>query len=231
MQDPWISQASERINIYHRPIPTAKNFFDDSPWLNIPSYRKADILVKPLFPRLGLLGGSSAGEGKMSKIAALAAKRRQKENEKQQVPTANNDFSCKDSTPSLDKLKIATKTTTDSLKARALQPRRRIESNPQPKEVIESSVQMSYRLLEPEDTERAARIDEPENTLSNVDPTELRATPSAFARILMDCHDRGSSFPSQPSDFLLEPVVSAFDFSKPSPDDVVLRARNFKGPR
>lgn len=63
---------------------TAKEFFRDCPWLRIPADREAEILIEPLYPRLGLLGGSSsAGDGgKMSKLAALAAKRRQKENEK-----------------------------------------------------------------------------------------------------------------------------------------------------
>ena len=68
------------------PIPaahfSAAEFFRDSPWLNVPSHRKADILVEPLYPRMGLLGGAQEGGGKVSKLAALAAARKKKEGEK-----------------------------------------------------------------------------------------------------------------------------------------------------
>ncbi|KAJ9398086.1 hypothetical protein DTO282F9_4996 [Paecilomyces variotii] len=58
---------------------SAADFFRDSPWLNVPAHRKADILVEPLYPRLGLLGGAPESSGKVSKLAALAAARKKKE--------------------------------------------------------------------------------------------------------------------------------------------------------
>ncbi|PYI36414.1 hypothetical protein BP00DRAFT_332403 [Aspergillus indologenus CBS 114.80] len=60
------------------------DFFRDAPWLNVPAHRKGEILVEPLYPRLGLLGGApeGAGGGKVSKLAALAAARRKKEGDK-----------------------------------------------------------------------------------------------------------------------------------------------------
>ncbi|OAX78671.1 translation elongation factor Tu [Emergomyces africanus] len=64
------------------PIPTcpepfsAADFFKDSPWLNVPASRKADILIEPLYPPLGLLGGAPEPSGKVSKLAALAARKR-----------------------------------------------------------------------------------------------------------------------------------------------------------
>ncbi|PGH27701.1 translation elongation factor Tu [Polytolypa hystricis UAMH7299] len=61
---------------------SAVDFFKDSPWLNIPAHRRAEILVEPLYPRLGLLGGAPEGGGKMSKLAALAAARKKRESEK-----------------------------------------------------------------------------------------------------------------------------------------------------
>lgn len=61
---------------------SAAEFFRDSPWLNVPPHRKADILVEPLYPRMGLLGGAQEGGGKVSKLAALAAARKKKEGEK-----------------------------------------------------------------------------------------------------------------------------------------------------
>ncbi|KAH6679350.1 P-loop containing nucleoside triphosphate hydrolase protein [Halenospora varia] len=51
------------------------DFFKDSPWLNIPSSRQA-IFLAPLLPRGGLLGGSSDGAPKVSKLQALAAARK-----------------------------------------------------------------------------------------------------------------------------------------------------------
>ncbi|OJK02330.1 hypothetical protein ASPACDRAFT_76728 [Aspergillus aculeatus ATCC 16872] len=63
---------------------SAADFFRDAPWLNVPAHRKGEILVEPLYPRLGLLGGApeGAGGGKVSKLAALAAARRKKEGDK-----------------------------------------------------------------------------------------------------------------------------------------------------
>ena len=138
-----------------------------------------------------------------------------------------------DSTASLDKLKTATKTTAQSLKARSLQQGKRIESNPRGEQIIDSPpVKKSIQPFErKESTEKAEGIDEPENRLAGVNLAELWAPPSAFARILVDCRDGAPAFPSELPDSSPEPVVSAFDFSKPSPDDVVLKAQNFKGPR
>ncbi|KAI4124684.1 MAG: hypothetical protein LQ338_004684 [Usnochroma carphineum] len=60
------------------------HFFADAPWLDIPVERQGEILIEPLYPRRGLLGGSSnQGGPKVSKLAALAAARKKKENEKQ----------------------------------------------------------------------------------------------------------------------------------------------------
>ncbi len=61
-------------------LPSAADFFKDSPWLDIPIERRGEILIEPLYPRGGLLGGSSSqGTGKISKLAALAAARKKKD--------------------------------------------------------------------------------------------------------------------------------------------------------
>ena len=71
---------------YYVPF-TVQDFFADAPWLQIPSERQGEILIEPLYPRRGLYGGSpGAGEAKISKLAALAAARRKKENEKNISP-------------------------------------------------------------------------------------------------------------------------------------------------
>lgn len=66
-------------------LPCAADFFKDSPWLDIPKERRGEILIEPLYPQGGLLGGSSSqGTGKISKLAALAAARKKKEQGKSQ---------------------------------------------------------------------------------------------------------------------------------------------------
>ncbi|KAL8969217.1 MAG: hypothetical protein Q9183_002103 [Haloplaca sp. 2 TL-2023] len=63
---------------------SARDFFADAPWLNVPQERRGEILVEPLYSRGRLLGGSPAQDGpKPSKLAALAAARKRKENNKQ----------------------------------------------------------------------------------------------------------------------------------------------------
>ncbi|KAL8656937.1 MAG: hypothetical protein Q9226_002426 [Calogaya cf. arnoldii] len=62
---------------------SAQAFFADAPWRNVPPERQGEILIQPLYPQGGLRGGSfGAGDAKISKIAALAAARKKKENEK-----------------------------------------------------------------------------------------------------------------------------------------------------
>ncbi|KAH0562500.1 hypothetical protein GP486_002810 [Trichoglossum hirsutum] len=63
---------------------STSEFFQDSPWLNIPPHRRGEIVIEPLYPRGGLMGGSSSAGastssssgGKLSKLAALAAARK-----------------------------------------------------------------------------------------------------------------------------------------------------------
>lgn len=70
----------EKDNTYNKHF-SAADFFKDTPWLNVPPNLKAEIIIEPLFPRGGLLGGSSGGS-KPSKLAQLAAARKKKEEEK-----------------------------------------------------------------------------------------------------------------------------------------------------
>ena len=61
---------------------STEDFFKDSPWLNVPSNRRGEITIEPLYPPGRLLGGSPAGQDAppKSKLAALAAARKKKEN-------------------------------------------------------------------------------------------------------------------------------------------------------
>ena len=82
---------------------SAAEFFRDSPWLNVPAHRKADILVEPLYPRMGLLGGAQESNGKVSKLAALAAARKKKEGEKQPAGATPPAAAAATTSPSVDK--------------------------------------------------------------------------------------------------------------------------------
>ncbi|RPB29514.1 hypothetical protein L211DRAFT_799898 [Terfezia boudieri ATCC MYA-4762] len=63
-------------------------FWDDAPWGAISSDRRANIVIEPIHPRGGLLGGS--GVGKTSKLAALAKARKAAAEKKQQESSAGN---------------------------------------------------------------------------------------------------------------------------------------------
>ncbi|KAI4195942.1 MAG: hypothetical protein LQ350_006876 [Teloschistes chrysophthalmus] len=76
---------------------SAADFFADAPWLSVPIERRGEILIEPLYPRGGLLGGSpTPSVPKTSKLAALAAARKKKEHEKKDtsgVQSANTSVS------------------------------------------------------------------------------------------------------------------------------------------
>ncbi|KAL8757299.1 MAG: hypothetical protein Q9199_002325 [Rusavskia elegans] len=70
------------LRIVHGKIQGLQGFFADAPWRHVPPERQGEILIEPLYPRGGLHGGSpGAGDAKISKLAALAAARKKKENE------------------------------------------------------------------------------------------------------------------------------------------------------
>jgi elongation factor 1 alpha-like protein len=228
-----ILQASKLLSSYNLAPHTAKSFFQDCPWLNVPSHRRAEILVKPVLPRFGLLGGSSTGEGKMSKLAALAAKRRQKENEKRQDPAADTETVVGDFVSSLRKLRDTTRNDPDSPKGRSLQPLQDFGFS-SPREHSQRRDSLKQILSSPkqeENNRRSENVDAREQSQFEEDLADLRAKPSSFAQTLTECQDQASFFPLESSTFPNGPLVSPFDFTKPSPDDVVLKAQNCKGPQ
>ncbi|RDL36978.1 p-loop containing nucleoside triphosphate hydrolase [Venustampulla echinocandica] len=74
-------------------------FFKDTPWLQVPTDRQT-VFIDPIYPRLGLLGGSSDGVPKMSKLQALAAARKKKAQEQR----ANSNPTGEMSRAGLDKI-------------------------------------------------------------------------------------------------------------------------------
>ncbi|CEO60896.1 Putative Elongation factor Tu GTP binding domain-containing protein [Penicillium brasilianum] len=226
---------------------SAADFFRDCPWLNVPVHRKAEILVEPLYPRLGLLGGAPESGGKMSKLAALAAARKKKEGEKAAAaaapeapsmpqPERSEAPSPKPSGTSLSlserlaasKLSKASETN-DGLRrpgklgASASSPARQQPKPEASKPPPPSSLPGQTQKEEPEPRP------EPQQQM----PT-IRASPSTFASVILG--NAAGPTMAEPSHLNTNNVdllqiygqdhAEPFDFTAPSPDDVVLNAQN-----
>ncbi|KAK5192036.1 hypothetical protein LTR47_003493 [Exophiala xenobiotica] len=197
---------------------SAIEFFKDCPWLHVPGHRKAEILIQPLYPRGGLLGGSS----KPSKLAALAAKRRQKENERPESSATTTSSSQEDYAARLSKLHISHA------------PKRKLGfSHP-----TDSSDQNSKAVkIDPQPTDPSDTATQPQETGSVETKTEpdpfavvasnIRGRPSAFASI-MTSHDLDQHQQISPDIFPVDGFAKSSAFAEPSPDDVVSRAQNAK---
>lgn len=210
------------------------DFFSDSPWLHIPEDRRGDILIEPLYPRGRLLGGSSKPDGgPKSKLAALAAARKKKENQGAEVgqsitssvalldKLSGNPRQIKpDGAPNPSSSKPLRAITEQTVKEQPRKYSRRkskgLES-PQVDQPAKNTSQEPSSLASPE-TERTPEIT----------PT---ADPSVFARTIFGAPALSQQHEVHTSDrYVLGPDIRAeFDFAGPSPDDVVTRAQNTKG--
>ena len=208
----------------------------------MPPHRKADIIVEPLYPRLGLLGGAP------SKLAALAAARRKKEQDK---PVESESKS--DSGSSLEK------TARGERKGGPLSLVERLSTplkQQSPPGVIRGShaqengtgrpAQSPSRNATPPESNQAehqggARLKEYIPTKANDDRknqparnNNIRAEPSTFASIIVGEDTRpAKTEPSHPDPRSIDlmqvcgpDLTEAFDFAGPSPDDVILRAQS-----
>lgn len=214
---------------------SAADFFSDSPWLNIPEDRRGEILIEPLYPRGGLLGGSSKPDGApKSKLAALAAARKKKENQK-----SEDGKNATTSVALLDKLsskprQVRLDNPTDLSKAKSLSAITEQNVKEQPRRYPR---RQSKGLESPQDDHQAKEASIKSSSLASpgmeekpeITPT---AGPSVFARTIF-----GASAVSQKHDiqtssrYVLGPETDAkFDFAGPSPDDVVTKAQNTKKP-
>ena len=209
-----IKRSEERLPIscqkdWLTTIKVASNFFKDSPWLQIPEKRRTVVLLDTLLPRGRLLGGSSSANPKMSKLAALAAKRRQKENIESSVPgkpsvTRPNESS----KPTLD-TKSAQKPFAESIK--------NVTGGTQSLGISETLAERPADILQ-----------EPPEPQATLNVSEIRAQPSQFASTIFQPLELAGI-----SDHLLKavktPETKAFDFTDPSPDDVIKKAQTPKG--
>lgn len=189
------------------------DFFKDMPWLNIPIERQT-IFVEPLYPRGGLLGGSSDGAPKMSKLQALAAARKKKAQEQKSgssgVDKPMSELSINGASKEEDITETAPKP------SREFPLRKRKDSNPHEKPSKAPSPKKDVERVDPDTQMDIAPVDQ--------------AEPSAFASTMFS-----SPMPSAPSANLFTlpytaTATTATDpFAGPSPDDVVIAAQS-KGP-
>ncbi|KAH9885042.1 hypothetical protein F4778DRAFT_761735 [Xylariomycetidae sp. FL2044] len=215
------------------------DFFHDMPWGNIPQHRVATFTEPTMRPG-GLLGGSSAPSGKMSKLQALAAARKKKADD-QKSSRKSEQGELKEITQKIDRLPLGEKTKPlqENLRPSTMPDAAKPDVKSSPKAsglpILDSmhnnstkEMSISDRLPIAEDTGikhrtflRTAR--------SPAAPEP--AAPSAFAQALLgpvtssvaSATTLRNQYPF-PYMSYTESVVDAF--SGPSPDDIVLAAQS-----
>ena len=212
-----------------------EDFFKDSPWFNVPKDRLGEILIEPLHPRGGLLGGMSKQDGQpKSKLAALAAARKKKENQKpEESETITNSIALLDrlggkstgsmktkasipSVPSLDDRTAESATNVRRSKYPGRKASNRSTSPAKPPPKTTSVMGSPAPSMAVEEETRSAPV----------------ATPSDFAQAMF-----GSSWKATESDLhcslshVLQPFPNRTEstFVGPSPDDTILEAQHSKG--
>lgn len=218
------------------PSPTE---FSDMPWLQVPSHRRT-VFIAPTPPRGGLLGGSD-GASKISKLQALAAARKKKNDEKKDKdgPNAAAQFQKlsiteSDRVANAEPVSGVSKRQKTSVKT-SWQPRDATSSSrlehklsspgpPQQRHPVGLDGSWSPDVLGvPADLEQA-----PQDGGGELGVASAMAHPSAFARTLF------GSAPEIPTaqrpavyamPYTASPSFLASAFSKSSPDDVVLAAQ------
>lgn len=208
----------------HLAPPFLKDFFADTPWLNIPPERLAIFTPPPRYPG-GLLGGASGGAPKMSKLQALAAARKKKAQDQQnsssevEKPMANLSLIQSGGESATELYDDQPMSNNDGLFKAAKQGgfpfRKRKDSNPHEK------------VLKPQPTSRSFQTDiEPAAETSPV----YQASPSAFASTMFQTASatpRAKLENTFTMPYSLEVLTTAINpFAGPSPDDVVIAAQS-----
>lgn len=197
-------------------------FFEDSPWLKVPSERQA-IFIAPLYPRGGLLGGSSDGASKMSKLQVLAAARKKKKAEEQKsqgLSEVEKPMASLRIKEEVSTTKPATGTASSisagKISSRGFPLRKRKDSNEHEKAPKGPQPKSDPRLSQPE--------------LPQDIPTVDQAEPSAFANTVFSSPSQATR-PRQDNLFTLTfasdaTPTAANPFAGPSPDDIVIAAQS-----
>jgi elongation factor 1 alpha-like protein len=202
-------QSPERMSdtLYTGGLPTAKDFFWDTPWGNVPSHRLGRITEMP--PPEGYKGGLLGGS---SKLQALAAKRKQK----QDAAKASEGTETDKAVALLDKLNVKDATPTET-KQPPLNKYPSRKRSPPPEEIPTPD----------EDLDKASSPKAPA-----VQFPDLRAPPSMFGATLCGLAEAATTNqnddvpPSFPLPYAtLDGFKKADPFAGPSPDDIVRQAQ------
>ena len=195
------------------------DFFRDSPWLNVPKERLGEIRIERLHPRGGLLGGTS-------KLAALAAARKNKENQK--VGDAPSTTS---SVAILDKLSGAHKESKPEQRPELSARRESSDLKPSLRKYPTRKSKDLCRSSDKPPLEIPPNVPQPPPDLAPEKQPEIApiAAPSAFAKTIFGSSNRLNDFnPQISNNYIAKRLedLTEFDFAGPSPDDVILRAQN-----
>ena len=188
----------------------------DCPWLNVPMERRAEILVEPLYPRGGLLGGSSREPPKKSKLAALVAARKQKT---QEAPSQseNSALTLLDTLTNSDDCGGATTNDKDKILRGRRYPLQRNEERT--KSTYESQVQDNVSSSKP--TEEVQELE----------PNAPVSSPSGFASTMLGLSSTLQHTPPNISSYNLfyttgsDMGANSDPFSGASPDDIIAKAQ------
>ncbi len=224
---------------------SAAEFFKDCPWFNVPKSRQGEILVEPLYPRGGLLGGSSSqANGRPSKLAVLAAARRQKENTKPSEGNMNSSVALLDKLGRKGAPPAPGKMASGQDEVPLLKDVTPPITNPARRKC---PIQGRANIREARSESKSSELESPklimeEPKKSDKPPFVPAALPSAFARTMFGlptgpiANNEVSASPKEfsPHSYNLSyalPYRSMMDtasgvFTEPSPDDVVLKAQN-----
>jgi len=215
-----------------------KDFFYDSPWLNVPVHRRGEIRVEPLYLQAGLLGGSTGAAPRMSKLQALAAARKKAREQLKDDP--NTTIS---PVTLLDKLSLASKAgNVGEARLGESEPRDTEATARTSKRVSDTPVQRKYPTRKPKSP--APPLPEPE---PKPEPAPIRyqepleeapvlSAPSLFAQTIFR---PSRSYIRRLSNEI--PIFTAYQmpdtvkegqgkklkpFAGPSPDDVAAQAQS-----
>ncbi|CRK38328.1 hypothetical protein BN1708_007717 [Verticillium longisporum] len=213
------------------PWPPPSWYFEDMPWMNVPKHRQA-IMVPPVLPVGGLLGG---GEGpKVSKLQALAAARKKK-SEAVKKPEEPEERTQK----RLAELNINEQTYSENVKpgSSILAKRQKLVSANSGAKALPAAQPLP--IPSGPSPPAAMEADEAQNgQSSDPAPAEEQAVtstsrPSAFAHVLCGL-SAGSADPSTDTfnlPYKSSPLFNSAAFDQPSPDDIVLAAQAKAGNR
>ena len=210
---------------------SVEEFFKDSPWLNVPEKRRAQIIIEPLYPRGRLLGGSPAGQDRppQSKLAALAAARRKKESGSSEAKEANGPVA-----------HLSSKLQMTNIASQLDQPQDTKPLTARSQEILKKHPAKKRQIPEPAEMQerkpkRSQSDHEPVTQDSSTAEPAPIARPSPFAQTLFGPTSivQNARRPLEQPSYLF-PAYANQDtkinpFAGPSPDDVVQNAQTSKG--